>query len=92
MMSTWALREVRALSEKHGGGNKCCKAKWLASGDVEKYRPKSGDSLDKYKIFVRMAYEEKMFMAKEEENPEEEAKEEEAKEEAAAEAAALQEE
>ena len=90
-MSTWTLKEVRALSEKHGGGNKCCKAKWLASGDVEKYRPKPGDSLDKYKNFVRMAYEEKMFMAKEEENPEEEAKEEEAKEEAAAEAAALQE-
>ena len=41
---------------------------------------KPGDSLDKYKNFVRMAYEEKMFMAKEEEHPEEEAKEEEVKE------------
>ena len=91
-MSTWTLKEVRALSEKHGGGNKCCKAKWLATGDVEKYRPKPGDSLDKYKNFVRMAYEEKMFMAKDEETPEEKEAEEEAKEEAAAEAAEIKEE
>ena len=63
-MSTWTLKEVRALSEKHGGGNKACIAKWLSSGDVEKYRPHPGDSLDKYKNFIRLAYEEKMFMAK----------------------------
>ena len=62
-MSTWTLKEVRALSEKHGGGNKACIAKWLSSGDVEKYRPHPGDSLDKYKNFIRLAYEEKMFMA-----------------------------
>ena len=62
-MSTWTLKEVRALSEKHGGGNKCCAAKYLSHGDVEKYRPHPGDSLDKYKTFVRMAYEEKQFMA-----------------------------
>ena len=63
-MSTWTLKEVRALSEKHGGGNKACIAKWLSSGDVEKYRPHPGDSLDKYKTFIRLAYEEKRFMAK----------------------------
>ena len=51
-MSTWTLKEVRALSEKHGGGNKACIAKWLSSGDVEKYRPHPGDSLDKYKNFM----------------------------------------
>ena len=51
------------MSEKHGGGNKCCAAKYLSHGDVEKYRPHPGDSLDKYKTFVRMAYEEKQFMA-----------------------------
>ena len=62
-MSTWTLKEVRALSEKHGGGNKCCAAKYLSHGDVEKYRPHPGDSLDKYKTFVRLAYEEKQFMA-----------------------------
>ena len=76
-MSTWTLKEVRALSEKHGGGNKACIAKWLSSGDVEKYRPHPGDSLDKYKNFIRLAYEEKMFMAKgdAEEEPAEEAEE-----------------
>ena len=62
-MSTWTLKEVRALSEKHGGGNKCCIAKYLSGGEVEKYRPKAGDSLEKYKTFVRLAYEEKMFMS-----------------------------
>ena len=51
------------MSEKHGGGNKCCAAKYLSHGDVEKYRPHPGDSLDKYKTFVRLAYEEKQFMA-----------------------------
>ena len=71
-MSTWTLKEVRALSEKHGGGNKCCIEKYLSHGDVEKYRPKPGDSLDKYKTFVRLAYEEKQFMANPEENAEEE--------------------
>ena len=71
-MSTWTLKEVRALSEKHGGGNKCCIEKYLSHGDVEKYRPKPGDSLDKYKTFVRLAYEEKRFMANPEENAEEE--------------------
>ena len=76
-MSTWTLKEVRALSEKHGGGNKACIAKWLSHGDVEKYRPHPGDSLDKYKNFIRLAYEEKMFMAKDdaEEEPAEEAEE-----------------
>ena len=72
-MSTWTLKEVRALSEKHGGGNKCCIAKYLSGGEVEKYRPKAGDSLEKYKTFVRLAYEEKMFMSAAE--PAEEAEE-----------------
>ena len=74
-MSTWTLKEVRALSEKHGGGNKCCIAKYLSGGEVEKYRPKSGDSLEKYKTFVRLAYEEKQFMGEGDNAEEEEAEE-----------------
>ena len=81
-MSTWTLKEVRALSEKHGGGNKCCAAKYLSHGDVEKYRPHTGDSLDKFKTFVRLAYEEKMFMGEDETKEEEAVEQEEVAEEA----------
>lgn len=87
-MSTWTLKEAKSLMEKNGGGNVNCAKKWLGKGDVEKYRPKPGDSLEKFKNFVRLAYEEKMFYsgpAPKKDEDDEEAEEEGAEEEGAAE-------
>ena len=70
-MSTWTLKEVKALNPKNGGGNENCKKLWLAKGDVEKYRPHPGDDLDKYKRFIEMAYVMKKFYAGDDEAEEE---------------------
>jgi len=63
-MSTWTTEEVEVLRKKNGGGNEVAKAKWFSScseKDLERFRPKPGDHLDKYKQFIVMVYEEKRW-------------------------------
>lgn len=63
-MSSWTQGEVDKLKTENGGGNDNAKKIWLAKKTCEKYKPQEGDNLDKFKDFIRMAYEEKKFYKK----------------------------
>jgi len=58
------MEDVRALDERHGGGNAVACARWLAHAPDE--RPMPGDEAA-YKRFIKMAYIDECFSRKEEE-------------------------
>lgn len=72
-MSNFTEEEINSLKEKNGGGNAVARRTWLARVEEVGYRfPKSGDSLDCYKDFIRRAYIEKIFYSEDNEECEEE--------------------
>lgn len=63
-MSSWTQAEVDKLKPENGGGNDNAKKIWLAKKSAEKEMPQQGDNLDKFKDFIRKAYEEKKYYKK----------------------------
>lgn len=59
-MSMWTMDEVRALEDRNGGGNRAAQDLYLRVVRPSD-RPKKGDSLDRYKDFVRKAYNEELW-------------------------------
>ena len=54
-MSTWTVKEVQGLKEKHGGGNTHCRAKWLGKAkDLDRVLPHH--SLDGHKRFIDVVF------------------------------------
>ncbi|GBG34746.1 Arf-GAP domain and FG repeat-containing protein 1 [Hondaea fermentalgiana] len=63
-MSTWTMPEVEALRKRNGGGNECARAIWYAKWtpkDEERYMPREGDKIDRWKELIVMVYEEKRW-------------------------------
>ena len=73
-MSNWTLREIDALRDTHGGGNRHAALKWLAKwnphdGQCPKPKPKV-DHLDVFKAFVQRVYLDQEFVAEASEDSE----------------------
>lgn len=59
-MSVWTMSEVKALDESQGGGNKVALRRYLANVP-EGARPAKDSSLDAFKKFVELAYNEQRW-------------------------------